>query len=59
MSEWQGKIDSHFFDLSSRVAEKFGTSTSFFLILRPDNYIGMISDDFSPAAVETYLSRFS
>lgn len=59
ITKWQGKIDSHFFDLSTRVAEIFGTSTSFFLVLRPDNYIGMISDDFSPAAVKQYLGRFS
>ena len=59
MLEWRGRIDSHFFDLSSLVAEKFGTSASFFLILRPDNYIGMISDDFAPAEVRQYLERFS
>src|SRR5436190_1507327 len=58
MSKWHGKIDSHFFDLSSPVAEKFGISRSFFLILRPDNYIGMISDDFSATEVEQYLDIF-
>ena len=59
MKSWQGKIDSHFFDLNEKTAEVFGTREPFFLVLRPDNYIGMISDDFSPEAVDQYLSKFS
>jgi len=58
MERWQGSIDSHFFQLDSVAAEKFGSSKSFFLILRPDNYIGLISDDFSPLIVERYLDQF-
>ena len=40
----------------SHVSELFGTDKSFFMILRPDNYIGLISDDLSPEVVESYLT---
>lgn len=59
MDQWKGKIDSHFFSLDSRAPEIFGSSKSFFLILRPDNYIGLLSDDFSPTIVERYLDQFN
>jgi len=58
MKQWMGQIDSHFFTFEPRVAEIFGTSRSFFLILRPDNYIGLISDEFSPEIVQRYLKKF-
>lgn len=58
LKKWQGKIDSHYFVFNEKTREIFGAKGSFFLILRPDNYIGMISDDFSPETVEEYLSRF-
>jgi 2-polyprenyl-6-methoxyphenol hydroxylase-like FAD-dependent oxidoreductase len=56
MAEWQGQIDSHFYSLFPHVSETFGTDKSFFMILRPDNYIGMLSDDFSPERVREYLT---
>jgi 2-polyprenyl-6-methoxyphenol hydroxylase-like FAD-dependent oxidoreductase len=59
MENWKGKIDSHFFDLGEKAREAFGTNSPFFLILRPDNYIGIISDDFSPETVSDYLARFN
>jgi 2-polyprenyl-6-methoxyphenol hydroxylase-like FAD-dependent oxidoreductase len=59
VEKWNSRIDSNFFKLSGAVSEKFGTQRSFFLILRPDNYIGLISDKFSPQAVAEYLGRFS
>ena len=59
MKKWEGKIDSHFFVHEEKIAKIFGSKSSFFLILRPDNYIGMISDDFSPEIVGSYLARFS
>jgi 2-polyprenyl-6-methoxyphenol hydroxylase-like FAD-dependent oxidoreductase len=55
MLAWKGKIDSHFYSLFPHVSELFGTDKSFFMILRPDNYIGLISDDFSPEVVKKYL----
>lgn len=59
MKKWERKLDSHFFDLNEKTAEAFGPRSTFLLILRPDNYIGLISDDFSPATVSDYLDRFS
>ena len=59
MSQWADKIDSHFFALAPNISAKFGTSGPFFVILRPDNYIGMISDDFSPETVRQYLARIN
>lgn len=55
---WEGRVDSHFFAISNEVREIFGRDESFYLILRPDNYIGLISDDFSPEAVDAYLAKF-
>ena len=55
VQDWDGQIDSHSYSLFPHIAEKFGTDKSFVLILRPDNYIGMISDDLSPEVVKTYL----
>jgi 2-polyprenyl-6-methoxyphenol hydroxylase-like FAD-dependent oxidoreductase len=56
MQAWEGQIDSHSYSLFPHVAEIFGTDKSFFMILRPDNYIGLISDDFSPERVREYLT---
>lgn len=55
---WQGKIDSHFFALNEDVGAIFGTTATFFLILRPDNYIGLISNNFSTELIQQYLCRF-
>ena len=55
MDQWREGIDSHFFQLHEKIAEIFGNSGAFFLILRPDNYIGLISDEFSPELVRHYL----
>ena len=59
MSEWNGQIDSHFCSLYPHIAEIFGTKESFFVILRPDNYIGLISNDFAPESVRKYLNRIT
>ena len=54
--EWTNKIDTHTYSLFPHISETFGASESFYLILRPDNYIGRISNDFSPEAIEFYFS---
>ena len=59
MQKWNGRIDSHFYPLYETVKEDFGCGHPFFVILRPDNYIGHISDDFSPKLVEMYLTKFN
>jgi 2-polyprenyl-6-methoxyphenol hydroxylase-like FAD-dependent oxidoreductase len=49
-------IDFHEFPLYPNIAEIFGTKTSFALVLRPDNYIGLIAAENSEcSAVENYL----
>ena len=57
--KWEGKIDTMVVPLYPQVAEIFGTKGSFFVILRPDNYIGLISNDFSPDGVRKYLDLVS
>ncbi len=59
MKEWEGLIDSTVISLYPNIAEIFGTKESFFIILRPDNYIGLISNDFSPELVRKYLARIT
>ena len=58
LKKWSGRIDMSFHPLDETVKELFGCGHSFFVILRPDNYIGLISDDFSPSIIENYLARF-
>ena len=59
MDKWKGMIDSTVISLYPNIAEIFGTKESFFIILRPDNYIGLISNDFSPDGVSRYLDLVS
>ena len=47
--------DMHAFPLYPNIAEIFGAVESFCIVLRPDNYIGLISSDTSPGAVRGYL----
>ena len=55
MQKFEGQIDSHFYSLFPHIVDLFGATGSFFLIVRPDNYIGLISDDLSAKAVADYL----
>jgi len=59
MLKWEDIIDSTVISLYPNVTEIFGTTESFYIILRPDNYIGLISNDFSPEAVGNYLNLVS
>lgn len=59
MREWEGQIDSTVISLYPEIVDIFGTKESFFLILRPDNYIGLISNEFSPEVVRDYLNLVS
>ena len=49
------RIDSHIFPLDESAREHFGRDDPFYVLLRPDNYIGMISDDLSPEVLADYL----
>ena len=59
MQAWHGKIDSTVISLTPEMSKIFGADSAFYLILRPDNYIGMISDNFSSNTVSNYLSKFA
>ena len=58
MERWSGFADTSIIPLSENVSEAFGTEKSFFVLLRPDNYIGLIADEFSPDLLVNYLDRF-
>jgi 2-polyprenyl-6-methoxyphenol hydroxylase-like FAD-dependent oxidoreductase len=44
--------------LYPNVAEIFGASKSFSVLVRPDNYIGLLTEDLAGEDVRQYLSRF-
>lgn len=50
-------VDHSTLPIYPQIAEIFGTSKSFNVLLRPDNYIGLITSDVSSAPVENYLER--
>jgi hypothetical protein len=50
-------VDVHSFPLYPNVAEIFGMDESFTILLRPDNYIGLISEVISPDVVQNYLAQ--
>ena len=58
MQRWIGLIDTHIFSTNETVTKAFGTNKPFFVLLRPDNYIGLISDAFSPDLIVKYLDQF-
>jgi 2-polyprenyl-6-methoxyphenol hydroxylase-like FAD-dependent oxidoreductase len=56
--KWSGLIDSTTISLYPHIGETFGASQSFYVILRPDNYIGLISSNFSTEAIQGYFEKF-
>lgn len=50
-------MDFHLLPLYPNVAEIFGANKSFNVLLRPDNYIGLISSDIMTSAVKDYLNK--
>ena len=52
-------MDFNGFLISPEVEETFGTKKSFIVLLRPDNYIGMISSEVSLIPVREYLAKLS
>jgi 2-polyprenyl-6-methoxyphenol hydroxylase-like FAD-dependent oxidoreductase len=51
-------VDYHVIPLYPHVAEVFGTSEPFNVLLRPDNYIGFISPQTSTSRLGLYLDQF-
>lgn len=50
-------IDNHLLPLTEEVEELFDTDRPFHVLLRPDNYVAIISDGTSLDAAEEYLGR--
>ena len=51
------RVDFHAFPLYPSVAEIFGATKTFSVLLRPDNYIGCISDGYPNEQIDEYLAR--
>jgi hypothetical protein len=51
-------VDSHLIPLYPQVAQVFGSSKSFSVLLRPDNHIGSITTKTSPDELKAYLNEF-
>ena len=50
-------VDFYEFPLYPNIAEIFGADESFYVLLRPDNYIATIASHASLAAIEDYLKK--
>ena len=55
----RGLADTSIIPLDDKVKEAFATNEPFFVLLRPDNYIGLISAEFSPDLIVKYLNNLS
>jgi 2-polyprenyl-6-methoxyphenol hydroxylase-like FAD-dependent oxidoreductase len=49
-------VDRHLLPFTDSITEHFGADKPFIVVLRPDNYIGLITTDLSGKAVEDYLT---
>ena len=56
---WGGKIDRTTVSLYPQISDVFGSRQSFYVLLRPDNYIGLISGDLTLGALRNYLSIYT
>ena len=55
-AEYAGLVDHHAFLLDPAVAEVFGTTEAFSVLLRPDNYVAFVSHETSVSQLNTYLN---
>ena len=56
--KWTGLIDSTTVSLYPQISDVFGWRQSFYVLLRPDNYIGLISGDLTLEGLRNYLSIY-
>lgn len=52
-----GRADFHVFPLYPNIAEIFGATETFTVLLRPDNYIGYLAAGYSVGDVNEYLDK--
>jgi len=57
-SKWQDDIEIQEHPLQEAVKKAFGCESPFLVLLRPDNYIGYLSDDLSAEKLNEYLARY-
>jgi len=57
-NEYAESVDFNIIPLDPQAAEIFGTNKPFNLLLRPDNYIGFISQETSSGELKGYLNKF-
>jgi len=55
--QYAGLVDFNVVSLHPQVAEVFGTKKSFNVLLRPDNYVGLISSETWPDDLRIYLKK--
>jgi len=56
--KWHSEIAVRSFPLAAEAKNAFGSEKPFVVLLRPDNYIGYLSNDISPAGLAEYLGRY-
>ena len=56
-NEYADMLDFSVAPLYPNISEIFGAKTSFVLLLRPDNYIGLISSEVSVEKLKEYLDK--
>jgi 2-polyprenyl-6-methoxyphenol hydroxylase-like FAD-dependent oxidoreductase len=57
-NEYAELVDFDAISLNPQILESFGTNNSFSVLLRPDNYIGLISTEMTPDELRAYLTKF-
>lgn len=57
-AKWQDEIILRSLPLADEVKRAFGNEGPFLALLRPDNYIGYLSDDLSAKTLKEYLERY-
>jgi 2-polyprenyl-6-methoxyphenol hydroxylase-like FAD-dependent oxidoreductase len=55
--EYSNSVDFNIIPLNPRVVEIFDTNRPFKVLLRPDNYIGLLSTELSMSDLKAYLNR--
>ncbi|MEZ5346376.1 MAG: FAD-dependent monooxygenase [Pyrinomonadaceae bacterium] len=55
LQEYKDLVEIHKLHLYPQITEIFGATESFVILLRPDNYIGLITHDPDPGVVINYL----
>lgn len=58
-SRYAESVDFNLIPFGPQVEEIFGANRPFYMLLRPDNHVGLISADNSPDRIRDYLNRLA